>query len=417
MFPTGLIKQAFVPEPGTPAARPVRRRKLWELAGHAHCPVVGVCLSFQALRRLAARVAPETAGFDDYALHSSSVQASRSRNKLSEAIQEELEQRHAGKVRQYRKLRSRAELEAAWHAAMAEGDVAPGLWAVLTHPACDPLLAESISQQMHMLQHQAGASLRLDIAHYHALQEENASLARTLAGAQQRCERTTQEKTAALEALQERFIRQRGELIARETELAGLKAMLAELEAKLADGGARRRLEQQLQYQEERNAHLCLENARLNRELERHEGRIIEIVPVAETSADEADCAHACSDGSLEGHRILCVGGRESAVQVYRKLVEEAGGEFLHHDGGVEDRFGRLDSALGAADLVICQTGCISHNAYWRVKDHCKRTGKRCAFVANPSGAGLARGLQRLLSPDEDDSSSPPAMSGLLQQD
>lgn len=417
MFPTGLIKQAFVPEPGSPAASPVRRRKLWELAGHAHCPVVGVCLSFHTLRRLAARVSPETAGFDDYALHSSSVQASRSRNRLSEAIQEELEARHAAKIRLFRKLRDRAGLEAAWQGAIAEGDVAAGLWAVLTHPVCDPLLAESISQQMHMLQHQAGASLRLDIAHYHALQEENASLARTLAGAQQRCERTTQEKTAALEALQERFIRQRGELIARETELASLKAIVADLEAQLADGGARRRLAQQLQYQEERNAHLCLENARLKRELERHEGRIIEIIPVAEVSADEPDCSEACAESSLEGHRILCVGGRESAVQVYRKLIEDAGGEFLHHDGGVEDRFGRLDSALGAADLVICQTGCISHNAYWRVKDHCKRTGKRCAFVANPSGAGLARGLQSLLSQDEEE--APPAgMSlGLIQQD
>lgn len=33
------------------------------------------------------------------------------------------------------------------------------------------------------------------------------------------------------------------------------------------------------------------------------------------------------------------------------------------------------------ADLVVYQTGCISHNAYWRVKDFCKCTGKRCVFV------------------------------------
>jgi len=85
-------------------------------------------------------------------------------------------------------------------------------------------------------------------------------------------------------------------------------------------------------------------------------------------------------------------------VVIYRQLVEQAGGKFLHHDGGLEDRFAQLDSALGAADLVICQTGCISHNAYWRVKDHCKRTGKPCSFVETPSVAGLARGLRRLLA-------------------
>jgi hypothetical protein len=397
MFPSSLFKQPFVPDGASSASRSLRRRKLWELPTHAHCPVVGVCLPFAALRRLAAKVSPETASFDDYALHSSAVQLSRSRNKLAEAIQDELELRHATIIKLVRKQRDRGELEITWAKAISAGEIAGALWAILTHPLCDALFAEAISQKMHMLQHQAGASLRLDIAHYHLLQEENASLARTLAGAQQRCERNTQEKTAALEALQTRFVQLRGELILRDSELAELRARLDELQVLQGELNTRRRLEHQLLYQEERNVQLCLENARLRKALERVEGRVIEAIPVREETASGTSRL-SCADASLEGHRILCVGGREASVQVYRKLVEEAGGEFLHHDGGIEDRFGRLDSALGAADLVICQTGCISHNAYWRVKDHCKRTGKRCAFVENPSGSGLARGLQHLLA-------------------
>ena len=69
---------------------------------------------------------------------------------------------------------------------------------------------------------------------------------------------------------------------------------------------------------------------------------------------------------------------------------------FLHHDGGEEDNPNQLDNTLAAADLVICQTGCISHDAYWRVKDHCKRTGKRCVFVDTPSRSSLERALQGL---------------------
>ena len=42
-----------------------------------------------------------------------------------------------------------------------------------------------------------------------------------------------------------------------------------------------------------------------------------------------------------------------------------------------------LEASLTAADLVICQTGCLSHNDYWRVQDHCKRTGKACVMVAD----------------------------------
>ncbi|MDQ7988452.1 MAG: DUF2325 domain-containing protein [Candidatus Dactylopiibacterium sp.] len=392
MFPSSLIKQAFAPE-RTAADRGVRRRRLWDLPAHVHCPVVGVCLPLNTLRRLAARAAPETSGFDDYALHSACVQLARSRNRLAEAVQEELDQRHAVPLKALRRLRDRDALARAWQEAVAQGEIAGPLWAVLTHPQCDNLLSESISQQMHMLQHQAGASLRLDIAHYHALQEENAALARALATAQQRSERCTQERVAAIEALQTRLHQQRADLLARDAELLSLREELEALRALQPDLTARRRLEHQLIYQESRNAQLAQENARLARALElaRSTGPLSGPAPVAVAPAAEADVA-------LEGHRILCVGGREASVQVYRKLVEEAGGEFLHHDGGLEDRFGRLETALVAADLVICQTGCISHNAYWRVKDHCKRTGKRCAFVENPSSTGLARGLQRLLA-------------------
>lgn len=50
-----------------------------------------------------------------------------------------------------------------------------------------------------------------------------------------------------------------------------------------------------------------------------------------------------------------------------------------------------LEDSLHAADLVICQTGCISDGAYWRVKDHCKRTGKPCLLVDQPTALRVVR--------------------------
>ncbi|MBI3711682.1 MAG: DUF2325 domain-containing protein, partial [Burkholderiales bacterium] len=97
----------------------------------------------------------------------------------------------------------------------------------------------------------------------------------------------------------------------------------------------------------------------------------------------------------LQQRNVLCVGGRSGNVSSYRDLIERVGGRFIHHDGGMEDNSSLLESSLAAADLVICQTGCISHSAYWRVKEFCKRTGKRCVFVENPSVSSLARGLQQ----------------------
>jgi hypothetical protein len=97
---------------------------------------------------------------------------------------------------------------------------------------------------------------------------------------------------------------------------------------------------------------------------------------------------------ALQAQAVLCVGGRTGAVPAYKRLVENIGARFLHHDGGDEDNLQRLAATLAAADLVICQTGCVSHDAYWRVKDHCKRTGTRCVFVNNPSASSLLRALE-----------------------
>ncbi len=50
----------------------------------------------------------------------------------------------------------------------------------------------------------------------------------------------------------------------------------------------------------------------------------------------------------------------------------------------------QLTEALAAADLVLCQTGCLSHDDYWRVQDYCARSGKRCLLLAKEEAAAPA---------------------------
>jgi hypothetical protein len=54
-----------------------------------------------------------------------------------------------------------------------------------------------------------------------------------------------------------------------------------------------------------------------------------------------------------------------------------------------------LEASLRAADFVICQTGCVGHDDYWRVQDHCRRTGKPCVLVDQPQVVRVMRGLAR----------------------
>lgn len=48
-----------------------------------------------------------------------------------------------------------------------------------------------------------------------------------------------------------------------------------------------------------------------------------------------------------------------------------------------------LEASMAAADLVICQTGCLSHGAYWRDNEYCRRTGKVCVLPEAPATTHL----------------------------
>ncbi|MDA8520548.1 DUF2325 domain-containing protein [Acidovorax sp. NCPPB 4044] len=62
---------------------------------------------------------------------------------------------------------------------------------------------------------------------------------------------------------------------------------------------------------------------------------------------------------------------------------------------GARDDPAAFEASLRAADFVICQTGCVGHDDYWRVQDHCRRTGKPCVLVDQPQVVHVMRGLAR----------------------
>jgi len=65
-------------------------------------------------------------------------------------------------------------------------------------------------------------------------------------------------------------------------------------------------------------------------------------------------------------------------------VVERAGGQFVHHDGGLEDGESRLWRALGSADVVICPVDCVSHNACLLAKQFISARSCRCAAPGSP---------------------------------
>lgn len=372
-----------------------RRRRLWELDGHAYCPVVGVCLPLPQLRRLAEKTLGRLDRYSDYEVHCTVVTECRQRSPLSETLHKELESRYALVLRAAQQLKNTEALGVWWKDCRASADWAGALWAALTHPRCDAELEQRILGEVHMLQHQVGMACRADLTRLENLHEENAILARELAGAQERSQQQTGQHRARLEQQQAETLRLRADLVQAQTRLHQQEETLVQLLASAPNLAARQELAQQNRLLEDELQTLkrLLKQARQETQQQRERAEALqhrlEAAQRAQTNAPEAPVAPP----DLDQRSVLCVGGRTASVPIYRQVIEHTGARFLHHDGGTEDNSNLLDATLAAADLVICQSGCISHNAYWRVKDHCKRTGKQCVFIETPSRSALERAL------------------------
>lgn len=378
-----------------------RRRRLWELDHSCHCPVVGVCLPLDTLRRIVNKVLGGKAVADDYEVHVGAVAECLHRNRLSEALQDELERRYAQDVRHFKSAKTVRELAELWSQAIRQGDVAGAFWAALVHPRCDAIMQEVLCRDMHMLQHQAGANARIDVTRFSAVLDENAVLTRELGRVQERSTRLLGEKSADIARLSALQLRAQADNISKDSRIAFLMQDLATLKAANPALDASARLHKKLDQMVQRQSELEAQNAALRHKLAMM-AKALEALNTEPILAAKTHVAEPAAPRTspvklyLKQKTVLCVGGRTGNISNYRDLIERVGGRFAHHDGGLEDNQSVLDASLAAADLVICQTGCISHNAYWKVKDFCKRTGKRCVFVENPSTSSLVRGLEQI---------------------
>ena len=376
-----------------------RRRRLWDLDHHCHCPLVGVSLPIDTLRRLVNKALGGSAVANDYEVHAGAVSECARRCKLSELMQDELDARYVREIQIFKAAKSALAVAELWIKYLKAGDVAGAFWAALSHPRCDMPLQEAMCKDLHMFQHQAGAGVRLEIARFNALAEENAVLGRELGKVQERITRVMAQKTADIERLNAELLQVRAEAIAKDSRIVFMAQDLEALQASIPQLEDKQRLQKRVDQMAQRQQELEAQNGDLRRRLAVAERVAAERAGLERVAmGSEAGALQDVQAVVVQLHQkmVLCVGGRSGNIANYRDVVERVGGRFAHHDGGVEDNASVLDANLAAADLVICQTGCISHNAYWRVKDFCKRTGKRCVFVENPSASSLERGLAQI---------------------
>lgn len=285
-----------------------------------------------------------------------------------------------------------------WEAALGQGEIPGAYWAVLTHRDVTADLRQKAFGEVHMLSHLVGAANRADIRRLVALESENAALRERAEQQQLRSQELLEDRDRTISLLR----RELAEAAAEEATASRPggddpgRSGLGDLAAAMA------LVALQTERRERADQAACSaanEIARLQGELE-HLGWHVQALG-GELVAAEAQLRELCGqpdgterslDRQLRGRRVFYDGGRPSSTPAIRDLVLRHGGEFQHHDGGLEDRKGLLAAGVAWAHLVVFPVDCVDHDSATNVKRLCARQQVTYVPLHSASVASFAAG-------------------------
>lgn len=376
------------------------RKKLWELNKRLLCPIIGTCLSTRELRRFATRYGMDDINdWSDYQIHVFFVSKAETRDTTVKKLHKQLDKKYAPQVKAYQRLTSAPELIERWQEDVKKGDIAGAFWATATHTYANYEIETQIYETVHMISHQQGAAVRSDLRQHHELESELQQILQDAQDNTERYFRNLKQRDAKINELEKTL------KILQQQYLAIKNKQLSQL-AHTDSEPKQRKMEQQLERLEKRCVDKDETIARLsealyeakqtNQTLEQENRGLTALfeTPVANDSSENK--TKAMPKATLAGSKVLCVGGRSAQEPRYREVVDRCNGCLLLHDGGQEQSLKQLDAMLEQADAVICPTDCVSHNAYYRTKNYCKKTGTPCIFLASSSNSAFASGVQQL---------------------
>lgn len=388
-----------------------KRSKLGDVSSTYHCSIVGTCLSFREMERIAHRarmVFPE--GASDYQKHGAFVHNISQRPSLAKSTQKFLDKKFSSIIRKTNKITCADQLLDFWQHASDAGDIPGPYWACLTHSLADAKLSGHFFGNVHMLSHLVGASNRADIKLLAELETDLDRHKDTHVKSRKHMRSILQCKNETIRLQQVDLAiaeRQKSETLELRDQLTRLengedKKFRAEQFVKLENqlvittrenADLTEKLRTTLDVLKE-NENLTLKLADLQKE---HE--VLETLAHRKFRSLSQQCATKTplppeESIDLDGATIVYVGGRTGNIPNFRSLVEEANGVFVHHDGGKEDSDQRLVQVLSGGDIVMCPMDCVSHQASLTAKKFCKHAGKTFVPLRSSGLSSFASNLQ-----------------------
>lgn len=398
-FDTGCCEPDASPETAGEPASVAMRARLADMDQHLHCSVIGTCISPGELRKLMARFL-FVRDSSDLEVHHEAVSHASQGGPVAKALNKLLDQRHEAVIQRFSKAHEPEALTALWDEALRQGEIPGAYWAMLTHRRVTNDLRQRAFGDVHMLSHLVGSANRADIRRLVALERENDELRERTERQQLRAQELLEERDRAIAQLRNDLAQLHRELAAERSSSndgdaggADANELAAAMSAIALQTARRERAEQaagvaveEAARTKEELAHLVRHVHTLNRELSAAETQLHEI-------GQSVGGANRLLEQHLRGQRVFYVGGRPSSTPAIRDLVLRHGGEFQHHDGGLEDRKGLLASGVAWAQLVVFPVDCVDHDSAGNLKRMCLRQGVPFVPLRGASVASLAAAL------------------------
>nr|WP_321467503.1 DUF2325 domain-containing protein [uncultured Desulfobulbus sp.] len=412
------------------------QRKIWEIDNCFKCALIGTCLNRIELRKLSKEKIYQTpTRLDDYRLHAHFIRISDQNDAAGKALNKYLEKKYRNDVKKYGKAETESEIAALWKEDLDQGRIDAAWWGVLTHPSASDGLVGKCYGQLHMISHDCTNSTHRNRQVIAELRQKTEMLKEVMGAERQEFRKERKKLLEENRTLEQKLLdsrRHHQEHHRQQEEIAKLQNQIKNLQS--GDNSTKERqiiadlrqnnnsLFGRVDELTEELELLRDELTRTSRQLQqvqkvRQEMELREMDHMREIASLEAvlfqhishdqqqdpcvNCADKntanCPGINLCGKTVLYVGGLHKMVPHYRQLVEQSGGNFLHHDGGREASRNLLPKLLTTADAVLCPVDCISHDACNCVKKMCKRYQKPFVLMRSSGLSSLARGLGEIV--------------------
>jgi len=390
------------------------RTKLWDLDHNYHCAIIGTCLTLDEVKKLLRSFQIPIKDACSYDLHTTIVTLISYNDFRSRKVQSYLNKKFKIAVQKTKKMTA-TELIQEWKRVLNNDELISTFWAILLHPRTNEQMKRDCYGAIHMQSHMSGASNRVDLKRLTQLEKEQNKVDLEKCIQQDKFQQLQADNTCLQQKIQQQteasvgLSNQVNALTNANEQLSILKGAneIEHLNIQLTKWKGKYHLqsteiERLKNSQQQSSQALSTLKQQINADKKtiiEYKNEIEHLHYVLSQNKTEDKCLF--KKQGLCGQCVLYVGGKTSLVPYYRDLIEAKSGVFLHHDGGIEKSTQNLAQALNRADVVIFPSECLSHDAYWKIKDICKKQQKPFEYLKSPGLHSLSNILDKITSENQ----------------